>query len=89
MKLHYPNPRILISCHFDTVFLYIHLFNALLLYFSFLQNVTSTTPCRGVDETALLEFNCISMCALLTPDAQYELYGWQITRVEGATRGTR
>lgn len=86
IKLHYPNPRILISCHFDTVFIYIHLFTALLLYFSFLQNVT---PCKGVDETALLEFNCISMCALLTLDAQYEQYGWKITHAEGATRGTR
>lgn len=86
MKLHYPNPRILISCHFDTVFLYIHLFTAI---FSFLQGVTSHTPCRGGDETALVELNCISICALLTPGAQYELYGWLMTHVEGATRGTK
>lgn len=86
MKLHYTNPRILISCHFDTVFLYIHLFTAIV---AFLQYVTSNASCRGGVETALLEFNCISMCTLLTPGAQYELYGWQITHVQGATRGTR
>lgn len=44
MKLHYPNPRLLISCHFDTVFLYIHLFTALLLYFYFLQMLLLILP---------------------------------------------